>query len=241
MYAGVPVDGFPFHLRWTRQAVIHGVRLALPEVLPDQDVDRPAVLGVHHDQRARVGRALHRLEDRGVVQHEHARVGHEELERGDPFAHEDVHLVQDLVVHLPDDHVEAVVDERLLRLLVPGVEAGPQRLAGRLQCEVDDRRRAAEGRCPRAGAEVVGAGTPAEGQVHVGVDVDRAGHHVAPRRVDRPVRLDRQTGPDRRHLLVVHEDVGRDRLGGGHHRPPLDQRLHGSDLLSYGSSWVSSP
>ena len=120
------------------------------EVLPDQDVDRPAVLGVHHDQRARIGRALHRLEDRRVVEHEHARVRHEELERSDPFADEGVHLLEDLVVDLPHDHVEAVVDVRLLRLLVPPVEPRAQALAVVLQREVDDRRGAAERRGSRA-------------------------------------------------------------------------------------------
>jgi hypothetical protein len=138
------VDGFPFHRGRTRQAVVHGIRQALPEGLPDQDVDRSAVLGVHHDQRARLGRPLHRLEDRPVVQHEHARVRHEELERRDAFADQRVHLLEDLVVHLTDDHVEAVVDGGLLRLLVPSVQAGAEALAVVLQREIDDRGRAPE-------------------------------------------------------------------------------------------------
>ena len=237
------VHGLALHDRRTREAVVHRIGLPLLEVLPDQDVDGPAVLGVHHDQRAGVGRALHRLEDRRVIQHEHAWVRHEELEGRDAFADEGVHLLQDLVVHLPHDHVEAVVRVRLLRLLVPAVEPGAQALSVVLEREVDDGRGPAERSRPRPRGEVVRAEAPAEGEVHVGVDVDRAGHHVPAGGVDRPVGLDGHARPDRRHLLPVHEDVGRDRLGRRDQRSPLDQRLHGSPFSSrsLGKQLVSSP
>ena len=49
----------------------------------DDHVDRVAVLGVHHDERAGLGGGLHRLEERLVVDHDGALVGHEELVGGD--------------------------------------------------------------------------------------------------------------------------------------------------------------
>jgi hypothetical protein len=57
------------------------LRLGLPlgERLLDEDVDGVAVLGVHHDERAGLGGDLHGLEERLVVDHERALVGHEEL------------------------------------------------------------------------------------------------------------------------------------------------------------------
>jgi hypothetical protein len=47
--------------------------------LLDEHVDRVAVLGVHHHERARLGGDLHRREERLVVDHQRALVGHEEL------------------------------------------------------------------------------------------------------------------------------------------------------------------
>jgi hypothetical protein len=56
--------------------------------------------------------SAHRAEDRRVVQHEHARIGHEELERRDAAVNHRVHLAQDLLVDLADDEVQPVIDVR---------------------------------------------------------------------------------------------------------------------------------
>ena len=60
----------------------------------------------------------------------------------------------------------------------------------------------------------------------MGVHVDRAGHQVATGRIDGAVRLDRHTGPDRRDLLPLDQDVGSHGLRRRHHRAALDQRPH---------------
>src|SRR5881396_316242 len=185
-----PVDGLPLHRGGAGHPVVLRFGLPLREVLLDQHVDRAAVLRVHHDQGAAVRGPLHGPEDRGVVQHEHPGVRHEQLERRDPLADQLVHLLQDLVVDLLDDHVEPVVGTRLLGLLVPGVEALAEALSGPLEGEVDHRGGPAEGRRPGSGAEVVRAERPAEREVEVRVRVHPAGHHVPVGGVDDLVGLD---------------------------------------------------
>ena len=98
-----------------------------------------------------------------VVEHEDAGVGHEQLERRHALADERVHLAFHLIGQLGDDHVEAVVDDRLaFGLLHPRLPGVVQRLAAVLNREVDDRRRAAEGRRHRPALEVVGRRRAAE-------------------------------------------------------------------------------
>ena len=105
---------------------------------------------------------------------EDAGVGSEELEVGDAFADELVHLGQALVGDVAHDHVEPVVDRGIaLRLRVPRVEALTQALPFRLDRKVDDRRRAAERRSTGAGLKCVLGEGPAERQLHVRVHVDR--------------------------------------------------------------------
>ena len=88
------------------------------------DVDRHAVLRVHHDQPAVLRGLLHRPEDRAVVAVEDARVGGEQLEVRDALGDELVHLGERVVGDVAHDHVEAVVDDRVaLGLRVPRVEA----------------------------------------------------------------------------------------------------------------------
>ena len=175
------------------------------------DVDRHAVLGVHHDQPAVLRGPLHRPEDRPVVAVEDARVRGEQLEVGDALGDQAVHLGERLVVDVAHDHVEAVVGDRVaLRLGVPGVEALAQRLAARLDGEVDDRGRPAECRGTRAGLEGVLREGPAERQLHVRVDVDPARDHVLAGGVDGLVGggRRREVGADLRDPLAVDQDVG---------------------------------
>jgi hypothetical protein len=126
--------------------------------------------------------------------------------------------------------VEAVVGDRVaFGLGVPGVEALTKALAARLDGEVDDHRRAAEGRRPGAGLERVLGERAAERQLHVGVDVDAAGDHVAALRVNRLVGAQAgglEPGPDRRDRLAVDQDVGVVRAVGGDDRPVRDECAH---------------
>ena len=174
-------------------AVVVRVGLAGRHEVGRDHVDGRAVLGVHHDQPAVLRGLLHRPEDRAVVAVEDARVGREELEVGHALVDQPVHLGEGRVVHVRHDHVEAVVDDGVaLGLGVPRVQALAQRVAPRLDREIDDRRGPAEGRGPGPGLERVLGERPAERQLHVGVDVDGAGM------TQRPVRRSsRRASPSR--------------------------------------------
>ena len=169
---------------------------------------------------------------------EDARVGGEQLEVGHALGDERVHLGQGRVVDVAHDHVEAVVDDGVaLGLGVPGVEALAQRLAARLDREVDDRRRPAERRRARPGLERVLGERPAERQLHVGVDVDRAGDHVAcptrrssrrrsPRRPSGRAPIAAIVSPSTRTSASYEPDGGDDRAvrdERAHPSPPRDR------------------
>ena len=170
------MHGFGFGSRGARERVVDGRGLALGQRLLHDDVDDGAILSVHADQRAVLGRLAHGLEDGGVVDHQHVGIGHEELEAGHAFAHHVVHVFEAGVGQVGDDHVQAVVDAGLaFGLLPPGVERGAHLGAAGLDGEIDNRRGPADGCGPRAGLEVVGGVGAAEGHVEMRVRVDAAG------------------------------------------------------------------
>jgi hypothetical protein len=223
-------------------AVVARIRPARRQGLLDQHVDGDAVLGVHHDRAAVARRALHGPQDLAVVAVEDARVGHEELERGDALVDQQVHLLERGVGDVGEDHVEGVVDGTVARgLPLPGVEPLAQRAALRLHREVDDRGGAAPGGGPAAGLEGVGGEGPAEcrapahvaivivvvrawAEAHVGVGVDAAGDDVLPGGVDDlvggvgPALL----APEGDDPLAFHEHIRLNLVGGGDHQPALD-------------------
>ncbi len=202
-------------------AVVAGVGLAPGEGLLHEDVDGDAVLGVHHDQPAVLGGALHGPQDLAVVGVEDPGVGHELLEGGHPLLHQQVHLLERLLVDVGDDHVEGVVDRAVpLGLGVPGVQAGAQGVADALDGEVDDGGRAAPGGGPGAGLEGVGGVGAAEGHLHVGVAVDSARDDVLAARVDGPLGRERLGGRgagrgEGGDAAVLDQDVGVDLVGRG--------------------------
>ena len=152
---------------------------------------------------------LHGPEDRAVVAEEDARIGGEQLEGRHALVDQRVHLGQDIVADVADDHVEAVVDAGLaIGLLMPGVQALAQRAASRLHGEVDDGGGPAEGGGARPGLEgVLGEGA-AERQLHVGVHVDPAGNDPLARCVDGAIGRRLQLGPDHGDLLAIDQHVG---------------------------------
>lgn len=217
-------------------AVVAGVGLAAGQGLFDEDVDGDAVLGVHHDQPAVGGAALHGAQDLPVVAVEDARVGHEQLEGRDALPHQEVHLLEGALVDVREDHVEGVVDGALaVGLVVPGVEALAQGVAHALDGEVDDRCGAAPGGGPGSGLERVRGRGAAERELHVGVRVDAARDDVLPARVDRAAGRPglgcrgavRGQG---RHAAVLDQDVRVEFVGGGDHQAAADQGAdaHGS-------------
>ena len=220
--------------RIPRKAVPDRVGHALSDELGRDHVDDRPVLGVHQDEAAVLRRPLQRLEDGRVVAVEDARIRGEELEAGHALVDEGVHLRHEVVPHVRDDHVERIVDADVaVGLLVPLLEALAEGPTTRLHGEVDDRRRPAEGRGPRAGLERVLGERAAEGQLHVGVRIDAARDHPPPGRVDDAVGGDAgalQVRADLHDRLAVDEDVtGRGGVGVDD-GAALDQRAHRSLL-----------
>ena len=134
-----------FELRRPGQRVMDRCRVAAGESLTDEDVDRVAVLGVHHHQRTARGGDLHRPEERLVVDLEDVLVRHEQLVRGDALLGQTGELLESLgVAKVGDGDVEAVIDQRLaVRLCMPGLERFSERLSLPLDAEIDVARRAA--------------------------------------------------------------------------------------------------
>ena len=166
----------------------------------DEHVDRVAVLGVHHHERARLGGDLHRPEERLVVDHQRALVGHEELVRGDALRGQRRELLERAAVdEVGDRDVEPVVDDRLaLALLVPAGERLGERLALTLDAEVDVARRAAERRGGLPRGDVVDRDGAPERHVEMRVRVDRARKHELAGGVDHLVGGDVERGSDQR-------------------------------------------
>ena len=191
-----------------------------------QNVDHATVLRVHADEPAVLGGSRDRFEDRTVVDLKNAGVRHEQLERGDALFDHDVHFFEDFVRDVANDHVQAVVDRGLAAgLPQPRVARRLERLAHSLHREVDDRGGAAERRGDGTRIKVVRRERPTERELHVGMHVDATRDHVLACRVDtfRARRL--EILPDHRDLLVLDEDIGLVRVGGGHDRPVGDERL----------------
>lgn len=209
-------------------AVVAGVGVPGGEGLFDQDVDRDAVLGVHHDQPAVAGGLLHGSQDLAVVAVEDSRIRHEQLEGRHAFGDEAVHLLERGRVDVREDHVEGVVDGAVaVGLGVPGVEPFAQGLAHALDGEVDDGGRAAPGGGAGAGLEGVGGVRSAERHLHVGVAVDAARDDVLARRVDPPVGAPAlggvgSVGGERDDTAALDEHVGVDLVGRGDDQATVD-------------------
>ena len=156
------------------ERVVLRLGLALRERLLHEHVDRVAVLGVHHHERARLGRDLHRLEERLVVDHQRALVGHEELVGGDPLVGQRRELLERAaVLQVGDGDVVAHVDQLLaLGLRLPVGERVAEARAGSLDAEVDVRGRAAAGRSALARLDVVDRRRAAERHVEMRVRID---------------------------------------------------------------------
>ena len=223
------VRGFSLRACRPGERVILRRGVPLGQRLPDEHVDDTAIFGVHADRAAVLARALQRAEDRGVIQHEDAGVGHEQLERCHPLPHQRVHLVLDLIGQLRDDHVKAVIDGRApFGLAHPRLPRVVQRLPLVLNGEIDHRRGAAERRRNRARFEIVGGGRAAERHVEMRVAVDATGKHELARRIDHAVGRDVERDADGRDALVLDEHVADVLVRGGHDCSAFDQDPHGS-------------
>ena len=144
------------------------------------------MLSVDHDERACIGRDLHDAEQRLVVDHDRALVGHEELVARDPLIGQRRELLERAaLVEVGDRHVVAHVDDLFaVRLPPPLVESLGEGGALRLDDEVHVARGPAEGCGGLAGLHVVDGDRAPEGHVEMRVRVDAAWEDVLPVRVD---------------------------------------------------------
>ena len=193
-----------------RQHVPLGAGVAGVERLLHQHVDDMAVLGMDLHHAAVVADQPHGLEDLAVVDHQHVRVGGEELEGADALVVDQaLHVAEVLVVHLGHDHVRAHVDGGDRSALVPVGEAFERARPLHLGGEVHDGGGAAEGRGLGTGVEGIGRARGPEIPVEVGVHVDAAGHDQQPLGVMRgDILAHGQVGADHAHAPVLHQDVG---------------------------------
>ena len=212
-----PGGGFGFGGGGAGESVILGSTFPFGKGLLDDDVDRAAVFGVHADETVVSCGLAHGFEDGGVIQHEHAGVGHEEFEAGDTFADELGHFLELRGAEIGDDAVEGVVGNSfIVGLFHPGIERLAEALALVLDGEIDERSGAAEGCGDGAGLKIVGAGGAAEGHVEVGVHVDAAGDDEHANSVDDAGGvLDGEASGDGGDLFAVDAEIGDGGVGGG--------------------------
>jgi hypothetical protein len=180
---------------------------------------------VDHHERAGLRGDLHRAEERLVVDHQRALVGHEELVGGDALVREGRQLLErTALLQVGDRHVVAHVDHLLaVGLGAPVGDRVGEARAVRLDDEVDVGGRPAEGRRGLARLDVVDRDRPPEGHVEVRVRVDEARQDVLAARVDHLVGAHVERLADQRHGLVLDEDVGDVVVGGGDDPAALDQ------------------
>ena len=174
-----PAGGFALDLGWPRQWMGFRPGDALGQQLALQVVHQLAVLGVHRGHRAQFQAALEAGHQGVVGGHDGVLVGHEMLEAVDPvMPHQLGHFLAHLLAPPGHGHVEAIVAGRFLGPTAPLVEGFQQRLPGVGNHEVDDRGGAASQARRRPAEEVLAGHGAHEGQLHVGVGIDAAGHQV---------------------------------------------------------------
>ena len=176
--------GLQFRRPCTRVEI--GCDVARGHGLLDEDVDCETVLGMHHRHHPGVSTHLQRPQQLSVVGKKTPRVGHEELDRGDPLALDQrARIDQSLFVHTAEHLVQRPVDDALtLCLCGTGLERLQHVAAGALFGKVDDRGGAAVGRRDGARLEGVRRHRGAGVELHVHVGVDPAGNHQTPACID---------------------------------------------------------
>jgi hypothetical protein len=229
-----------FRLGRPRQRVVLRLGLAGRQRLLHEHVDRIAVLRVDHHQCVRLGRDLHRAEERLVVDHQRALVGHEELVRRDALLGQRRELLERAaVLQVGDRHVVAHVDHLLaFGLRLPLVDRLAEGRALGLDDEVDVAGRPAERGRRLSRLDVVDRHRAAERHVEVRVRVDAARQHVLAARVDDAVRADVERLADQGDPLAFDVDVADIVVRGGDDAPALDQNRHRGSPFSVACSYL---
>ena len=215
----------------SRGRVIPRCRVAAPERRLDRRVDQDGVLAVELEHPAPLAEHAHRLEDRAVREPEvedHERLG------GRNARVDHRRQLGDRVVHATEDRrAEREVDRGIGRGDPPELaDAGQDRaMGGRRRprprvVEREERRRAAERRGDRVLEEAVGL--VVGGDARVGMDIDDAGQHEQPRRIDDLAGRDGGPGEvrfDRFDGAAADGDVGAERSLGGDHGAAADDEV----------------
>ncbi len=222
------VGGLAFHLRRTRQRMALGAGDAALHDLLLQVVHQLAVLGMHGRDRAQLLAAREALHQVLVGHHDGVLVRHEMLEAVDAAVlHQRAHVAIDLVAPPGHGDVEGIVLAGLLRPLAPLVIGGQQRGLRRRDHEIDDHGGAAGCGRRRAGEEILARHRAHERQLHVGMRVDAAWHHILAAGVDDAGARGRiEVGTDCFDHAIRAIDIGARAAFGRHDGAATNQQGH---------------
>ena len=209
--------------RRARQGVAFGAGDALGQQLLLQMRDQLAVLGMDGADGAQLAGPGEAVHQDLVIGHDGALIGHEVLERVDPvLGGQGLHGFMNAVVPPGDGDMEAVIGGRFLGPAAPRLVGLQDVVLGAGDDEVDDHRGAATGRRGGARKEIFRCHRAHEGQFHMSVRIDAAGHHVAAAGVDHfspRGHIECLADGDDRAALAEH--IGpRGALGGNHGAAP---------------------
>ena len=136
-----------------------------------------AVFGVDVADGAEFQSAGEAVQHDAVIDHQRAFIGHEMLETVDAvLAGQDAHFLAHAVGPGGDSDVKAVIGGGFFRPTAPGLEGIQHGILWPGDHEVDDGGRAAGQARGGAGEKIFGGDGAHEGQLHMGVRVDAAGH-----------------------------------------------------------------
>ena len=203
------MGGFALHQRRARQHVV--LRRGVPgrDGLLGQNLNDRSVLRMHADHGVVCTGNPHCLEQRPIIDHQHAGIGHEQLEACDTLAIDQrLHVGEALRVDVEEDHVGPDIDAGVGAAAVPVLEPDERALAAVLVAKVDYGRRAAKGSRLGSCGECVDRARCAELPIEMRVHIDPARQDQEPRGiVDGNIRTDRQVKADGMDAAVIHQDV----------------------------------
>ena len=175
--------GLAFHQLRPRKLVVLRRGISRGQRFLDHRLDNDAVFGMQVHHTAVIAHLAHRSVDVGVVDHQHVRIGHVQLDARYAVVVDEIgQLGKRGRVDVSKDRVEAEIDDTLRfgRLESP-VECRFRGFAAELLGEIDVRRSAAECRrhCTRLEG-VAGFHAVSHRRLHVHVDIDATRHNQQP-------------------------------------------------------------
>lgn len=205
---------------------------ALGHQLALQVIDQFAVFRMHGRYGTQF-QAAFETGDQGIVgRHDGVLVGHEVLEAVDPvLADQFGHFLAHLLAPPGDGDMKTVVCGGLLGPAAPLVKRFEQGLLGVGNHEVDDRGGAAGQARGGAAVEVFAGHRAHEGQLHVGMRVDAAGHQVLAAAIEHFAACGNfQVVTDGFDQAIGTEDIGAVTFIMGNYSGATDQQRHSEFL-----------